>query len=169
MRSVWFEKLGDAPWQKTDEREKAETMFRHVALSYFNSRPSSSTTDKPPPSDKPNVSANGFLSQLCSINVTSIPEVPQETEATLEEEIYRYLKFEGGVGDVNQPLVWWKVCSFFPLNVSLADFIYSSNMLAPSQPSPAWPGTFSPSLLPVCQSSGLSQNLGTFARIFEAP
>lgn len=73
--------------------------------------------DKPSP-DKQKVPVNGFLSQMCSVNVSSIPASLRATEADLEDEISHYLRFEGGVPDVQEPLEWWKYI--------LAQFLVSS-------------------------------------------
>lgn len=83
-------------------------MFQHVALTYFNENLTSATPDEPLPG-KQKAPVNGFLNQMCSVNVSSIPASPAATKADLDQEILRYLKFEGGVPNAQEPLEWWKV------------------------------------------------------------
>ncbi|KAJ3924815.1 MAG: hypothetical protein NXY57DRAFT_880717, partial [Lentinula lateritia] len=52
--------------------------------------------------------ANGFLSQMCAVDLSFIPTSPQATQADLEDEISHYLRFEGGIGKTQKPLEWWK-------------------------------------------------------------
>jgi hypothetical protein len=40
-----------------------------------------------------------------------VPNAPatEKSEDDIQEEIKRYLKFEGGRGELQAPLMWWKV------------------------------------------------------------
>ncbi|KAH7870481.1 uncharacterized protein C8R40DRAFT_639107 [Lentinula edodes] len=115
MRSKWFETLGTTSWEREDHRDKAETMFRHVALDYFQEQLTSPTPDQSS-LNKPKPPANGFLSQMCAVDLSFIPTSPRATQADLEDEISRYLRFEGGVGKTQEPLEWWQVRSIMPLH-----------------------------------------------------
>lgn len=95
--------------------QRAETLFRHVATTYFENQPSSSGpgTETSDPTGQATTSsdADGWLASLCSVNLDEEPMLtaalgPKEL---FEEELDRYIKFEGGWGELGKPLAWWKV------------------------------------------------------------
>ena len=51
------------------------------------------------------VSARNWLSDICDFKIAALP-AEQSEDRRLREEIRRYLKFEGGRGDLTNPLAW---------------------------------------------------------------
>jgi hypothetical protein len=89
--------------------EKAETLFIYVAREYYNN---SVSDDCELPETSPpkhgNSSAGNWLADVCDVEITAA--LPTErSEDNMMEEIRRYFKFEGGQGDINNPLPWYKV------------------------------------------------------------
>ncbi|KAE9391851.1 hypothetical protein BT96DRAFT_945068 [Gymnopus androsaceus JB14] len=87
MCSVWFENLGTDPWKKQDEHEKAETVFCHIAQTYFNERSSTPATADQPASSSRKGHANGFLSKMLiwrtkSFTISNLREGSQQMNMT---------------------------------------------------------------------------------------
>jgi hypothetical protein len=40
------------------------------------------------------------------------PTNAQTPDEKFADELRRYLKFEGGLGEISDPLGWWRVCSY---------------------------------------------------------
>ena len=87
---------------------KAETLFTYVAEQYKNSPLSDEgeAAATPTPSSQDGATKN-WLSDICDFEIEAYPA--QQSGDRLDEELRRYFKFEGGQGDLNNPLVWYKV------------------------------------------------------------
>ena len=62
--------------------------------------------------------------------MTHVPDAPaaEKSEDEVQEEIKRYLKFEGGRGELQAPLVWWKVSGWAVANELAALMCRSVNI-----------------------------------------
>jgi hypothetical protein len=93
-------------------------LFRHVALTYFENQlavvPESSgttTTEGPQPAAK-----QGWMADILDFTTDDVPAEMKTPREEFEDEVNRYLKYEGGKGDPEKPLAWWKVRSLFTLS-----------------------------------------------------
>jgi hypothetical protein len=89
-------------------RDVILTLFTYVAEQYKNC-PLSDEGDvaaAPTPSSRDGATKNR-LSDICHFKIAALPA--QQSGDHLDEELRRYFKFEGGQGDLNNPLVWYKV------------------------------------------------------------
>lgn len=126
MRAAWFAKTADfnpnAVTLQQDQEKKVNDLkliFKGVAEEYQRelaeereastpSIPSASTSAQPL---QRSGSSGSFLADFCDVpNIVPI-EVPTITPAAaLKDELDRYWQFEGGRGDLFDPLGWWEVC-----------------------------------------------------------
>lgn len=127
LRSQWF-RLTVSPDDRKGQEEavqKAETLFRHVAETYFDtgindaSNPTSES-ESPAVDDAPKVTepgpesdGNTWLKDLIKFEIPHTPLVAGNPRELFDEEVRRYLAFGGGCGSYeDNPLLWWKVCDF---------------------------------------------------------
>ena len=107
LRSKWFETLGTTLAEQQDAWEKAEAIFRHVAQTYSEEQPEPEDTNNSATMQKSAAPSNSFLSGMLAFDMDPIVSSPRQKE-TIEQEVARYLRFEGSKGE--DPLPWWKVC-----------------------------------------------------------
>ena len=96
--------------------DKAETLLRYVAQSYHEKRPFESTqnTNITPSQPSSSTMSNGWFEEMLNFDLSAVPaSVSATPQELLNEEIRRYLKFEGGRGEILNPLAWWKVIFSF--------------------------------------------------------
>ena len=93
-------------------------MFHHVTLTYFKNQmavipesSSMSTAAGPQPSAKP-----GWMANILDFTTDDVPTEMKTPHEEFDDEVNRYLKYEGGKGNPEEPLAWWKVCSPFTLS-----------------------------------------------------
>lgn len=86
--------------------ERAETLFIYVAQQYDNLPPLNGV-ELAAPSLAGGTAAGSWLSDVCDFDIAVLPA--EQSKDRLQEEIRRYLKFEGGRGDLANPLSWYKV------------------------------------------------------------
>ena len=93
-------------------------MFCHVAQTYFEnqmaivSESSSMTTPVgPQPSGK-----QGWMADILDFTTDDVPAEMKTPCEEFEDEVNRYLKYEGGKGNPKEPLTWWKVRNLFNLS-----------------------------------------------------
>jgi hypothetical protein len=108
LRTEWFRKMGD------NMATRAEVLFRHVAETYHANLTAESTTAEATvggkPQQAPSQGDNSWLHDICDVDVPDVTSDSQKSAAEkLQDEIRRYLRFEGGKGEINNPLLWWKV------------------------------------------------------------
>ena len=116
MRGAWFANTRSTAeaQARQDGTFTAEDLFRHVAEIYFNN----SVT-------RPSTPSLSFLAAACNSHVPSTPAVRSTPEEIFREELKRYLAFEGGRGNLTDPLGWWKIhAAEFPTLARMArDFL----------------------------------------------
>lgn len=116
LRAEWFRNL--AP--KFDEGahqeavDKAATLFHHVATTYHKNSPPEADTDSTSAAagsaPSPSKNDGGFLASMLQVEVANItPNTNETPEEKFADEVRRYLRFEGGRGEIMNPLGWWKV------------------------------------------------------------
>jgi hypothetical protein len=90
--------------------EKAETLFIYVAQEYYNNLVSDDCELPETSLPKDGSSSTGnWLAGVCDVEIIAV--LPTErSEDNMMDEIRQYFKFEGGQGDINNPLPWYKVC-----------------------------------------------------------
>lgn len=184
MRAEWFRKtapMSPDPIKHRKYQDEAvnavKLLFTDVAKKY--QRELAADTLKPSdapttPATKPlgrSDSAASFLADFCDVPDITVPSTPTVTpEAQLEEELNRYWEFEGGRGDLFDPLLWWKV-RLCPYSITL----FVDDLLLPRLMGIAtlcyheWLGTTLRSLLRACPWSVPSPNPVASALNFEAP
>ncbi|KAF9552914.1 hypothetical protein CPC08DRAFT_646303, partial [Agrocybe pediades] len=119
MRAEWFKLTvkGSDPIGQRDAVSKAETLFRHVAATYIKdevSEPTPTQSDDNAFREAAASSAGGVLSSILDFEIDDIVVPATMTPKEMfEDELRRYLRFEGGRGNAMNPLVWWKVCFIF--------------------------------------------------------
>ena len=115
MRAHWFanmapsnnsESLSSA---QSDAIEKAETLFRHVAQVYFKDEATSQETSNPTAAPSTTTGQTGYLASICDVRVPQRVAMASSLQDRFQAEVKRYLEFEGGLGDLLNPLAWWKV------------------------------------------------------------
>jgi hypothetical protein len=107
--------MGDTESEKKDAIDKAEVLFTHVAEDYFKQKPPeepSSTSLATSSSASVASGATSALLRACSFTLPAGAHGPDHAKEDLKAEIRRYLGFEGGLGDLQNPLAWWKVLLF---------------------------------------------------------
>ncbi|KZP08161.1 hypothetical protein FIBSPDRAFT_725138 [Athelia psychrophila] len=104
LRLGFFKKLGD------DEHTRAEIIFKTVYQEY--EAAAASRPRKPPPPPIPSHSLSSFLSELALVNSNADSDDPPEQEIASEWDRYLLLR-HGGAGRAEDPLGWWKVCTYF--------------------------------------------------------
>jgi len=85
---------------------------RHVATTYHENPPTPSDVT---PATQPSSSGNngGFLASMLQVEVADVaPTTAQSPSEQFADELRRYLRFEGGLGEILNPLGWWKVFIF---------------------------------------------------------
>jgi len=125
MRSAWFVNTASSsipsglPRAQNEAITKAETLFRHVADTYFTRAQESlamsaqATTHSTSSTLEPST-ASGLLSAACHVTVALAPTTTASLHEAFKEELNQYLKkFEGGRGNLADPLGWWKVCQMY--------------------------------------------------------
>jgi hypothetical protein len=90
--------------------EKAKTLFTHVAQTYYENPPTVKSTPSmaPTTAQQDHKSASTWLNSICAFEVAEVP-VAEASQDRLQDELRRYFKFEGGRGEISNPLGWWKV------------------------------------------------------------
>jgi hypothetical protein len=117
MRAEWFKntipKTGkDYETAQKAAVEKAEALFLHVARTYYDDPHKTHQNPSTPAqgAKKGSLShTNSWLMNICDFEVSALPAV-ETSEDQLLAEIRRYFKFEGGRGELSNPLGWYKVC-----------------------------------------------------------
>ncbi|KAA1473697.1 hypothetical protein DENSPDRAFT_756256, partial [Dentipellis sp. KUC8613] len=106
FRTAWFQR------QSADASAQAEVLLEHVAEVYHHERQvsvprndGSAANSVPKPADN---EADNWLLSVCSFDVPLAPTPADESQAW-KDEVRRYIKFEGGRGELQDPLGWWKV------------------------------------------------------------
>ena len=124
MRTRWFAKTAvphpmatpeDKKKQELEMVEKAEALLTHVAETYLEKATPSSTTLVPSThtnatSESMPVKSSSFMDDACVVKVVGV-QVSETTSTPLEllaDEIKHYTEFQGGKGDLQKPLAWWK-------------------------------------------------------------
>lgn len=119
LRAAWFKTTVTTKGHKEDISraqqnaiERVETLFTHVAQTYYdNPLPSDAAPEMAASSSAsgPSISkGDAWLAQICDFELDiATPELQSKDQ--LKEEIQRYFKFEGGRGELQNPLAWWKV------------------------------------------------------------
>jgi len=140
MRCTWFSNLatnprdpGDTPssFATSNEVEKAKILLWHVAKTYLPEVSGSSSAPKDTESSATSQKPQGSLSRQPSLLSKALAFKPQDDnndivtqptpQAMLDSEIDRWHKFEGGKGNEDAPLMWWKENgSLFPILSRLA-------------------------------------------------
>ena len=126
FRIQWFRTLHTTPKYQDEAVEKAETLFRHVADSYFETEQVDSSRAKSANvQDSANAREAALLTEKSNVgrdwlkNVVEF-DIPEVSKADVdnprnifEEELRWYLRYEGGRGKSEEnPLDWWWVRSF---------------------------------------------------------
>ena len=109
MRSAWFRQIGTTEADKSDSVRKAEALLEHIAMTYHHDTPNTAQDAVPKSNNAvPSSNDDNWLAEIC---MTHVPDAPaaEKSEDEVQEEIKHYLKFEGGRGELQAPLVWWKV------------------------------------------------------------
>jgi hypothetical protein len=96
---------------RQEEVDKVTTLFRHVATTYHENTPVSSDVTPATPEPSSSSYGTGFLVSMLQVDVTDmvLTNAAQTPHERFEDELRRYLRFEGGRGEVSNPLGWWKV------------------------------------------------------------
>ncbi|KAF8161992.1 ribonuclease H-like domain-containing protein, partial [Pholiota molesta] len=125
LRAEWFRHASkDGPTTQQDVVEKAETLFRHVATAYYDQQTTSPPENEADPStalpqNKSSATANvsdGWITGILTFDLVQAPTVAAASpKERFEDELRRYLKFEGGRGQILDPLAWWKVRDYLLL------------------------------------------------------
>jgi len=115
MRAHWFanmalsdnsESLSSA---QLDAIEKAKTLFHHVAQVYFEDEATSQETSNPTAVPSTMTGQTGYLASICDVRVPQRVATASSPQDRFRAEVKWYLEFEGGLGDLLDPLAWWKV------------------------------------------------------------
>ncbi|RXW11685.1 hypothetical protein EST38_g14171 [Candolleomyces aberdarensis] len=142
LRAEWFRKTVPQPAKKSNMSEqehatqaashranqnatvqRVQTLVQVVAEAYQNEMASEALQPDPSESTSatqggPNMlSASNSLASLCDFDF-DIPAAPISVtpKQQLEDELRRYFSFEGGQGDLYNPLGWWKLhATSFPV------------------------------------------------------
>jgi hypothetical protein len=128
LRAEWFKTTAPKTGSDDDKAraqknavEQAKSLFLHVAQTYYEhplpSETNSTTANEGTPSQIQS-DADGWLAGICDFE-TSIPTPVPRSKDLLKEETQRYLQFEGGRGELENPLAWWKVRGGFLMIVQL--------------------------------------------------
>jgi hypothetical protein len=97
----WFSKLG------SDRAAKAKAIFEHAFKEYqCRYEPQPPTTSNPP---KRTPSANNFLDSVCLVDLES-ESISLPTPFMSELDRFLSIDASFGLGDRENPLLWWKVC-----------------------------------------------------------
>ncbi|KAF4612503.1 hypothetical protein D9613_012755 [Agrocybe pediades] len=132
LRTEWFRHMANDASAQQHEVDKAKALFRHVATLYHREQPEPSqrdTANDPLPSQQPSTSNNDhddFLDSMLRVEIAHTIQADAQTpEEKFEDELRRYLRFEGGLGDKKDPLGWWKIhAPSFPTVARMArDFL----------------------------------------------
>ena len=114
MRSAWFRQIGTTEADKSDSVCKAEALLEHIALTYHHDTPTTAQAAVLKSNNAVHSSNdNNWLAEICMAHVPDAPAT-EKSEDEVQEEIKCYLKFEGGRGELQAPLVWWKVSGMGP-------------------------------------------------------
>ncbi|KAF5326856.1 hypothetical protein D9619_005142 [Psilocybe cf. subviscida] len=132
LHSKWFRKLGHSETEQNHLVLQVEDLVKLIEKTYapkYGILQSASNLSAAMHS-KSTVPAttSAFLTDVCTINVPTVsPTVANMTTIEiLKDEIKRYFKnFEGGLGELNHPLAWWKIHTpAFPIISQMArDFL----------------------------------------------
>jgi hAT family C-terminal dimerisation region len=115
MRAHWFANMAPSDNSESlssaqsDAIEKAETLFRHVAQVYFEDEATSQETSNPTAVPSTTTGQTGYLASICDVRVPQRVATASSPQDRFRAEVKRYLEFEGGLGDLLDPLAWWKV------------------------------------------------------------
>jgi hypothetical protein len=131
LRAEWFRKTVpiDRDPKKTaqaqdDAIRKVKMIVKVVAKHYQDELLAEASANTPQanmaPTPQPlgrTASSSSFLEEICDVPDVVPLAVPTMTPTEqLEDELSRYFTFEGGRGNLFDPLAWWKVCA---ISVSL--------------------------------------------------
>lgn len=176
FRARWFGVVHASSTTQKEAIEKAETLFRHVAETYFDANNDSkfpndqdSVIESTTPSEKKNIGDEWF-DECVMFDIPETPQIARNSKEVFQEEVQRYLGYSGGCGqhDAN-PLIWWKVRTFFSfLLLSINSPIFFRLTKAPFPLYHGWQETSWPFLLPVARLSKPSRNHGTYVLIYGA-
>jgi hypothetical protein len=185
MRTEWFRKPVPVPPGASinDEKHTAaqeaavnrvKIIVESVARSYqqeaSNKDSTSTSTSSGVQGTASGLKASSSLHSLFDVEVKAPVAKELSSEEKLQAELKRYYAFEGGRGDPDDPLGWWKV-SFYALP-SLAVLLQLNcldrfmNHFSPH--SRRWLAIFSPSQQPVSQLNACFRVLGVFVLTFAA-
>ncbi|CAA7264626.1 unnamed protein product [Cyclocybe aegerita] len=106
LRTRWFSKLGQG---KPDE-SRVEALLHHVAETYKEEHPAQNNhEDTSTFTGLKSLAARSrdILEDICDVDIPEATKITSQQTA-LEDEIKRYIKFEGGKGNLYDPLAWWK-------------------------------------------------------------
>lgn len=113
--AAWFGNTGATELEKKDNVEKAQALFTHVAHTYHQDMISKASNLPLPHLHQSQTSSadnitNSWLRDICNVNLAELISTPNTlSEDQVTDEVKRYFKFEGGPGDIQHPLAWWKV------------------------------------------------------------
>jgi len=124
LRSSWFTNTvkNESEASQANAVEQAEALLLFVVETTYNSLPTSPEEQKSSstgPTPIPDQSSSSFLAAACSFTPTFPTNQPLKTRESTAEEVRRYLRFEGGVCSLLDPLGWWKVWIIFPWRIHL--------------------------------------------------
>ena len=105
LRTRWFRKVGN--------ESAAEALFKHAYEDYAAAAAAPDSNDREVPKAAPEPEKLDGLESICHVDFSS----PQTGAASgsssagraLSDELDRYLAGEGGPGELDDPLSWWKV------------------------------------------------------------
>ncbi|KDR74580.1 hypothetical protein GALMADRAFT_71005, partial [Galerina marginata CBS 339.88] len=124
LRTEWFRNMAPKSSEKArqDAVDKAATLFRHVAGTYHEKSPAEVDPIATNSSSGTSTNEGGFLASMLQAHIAEVaPKASETPQEKLADEIQRYLRFEGGVGEVANPLGWWKVhAAAFPTIARMA-------------------------------------------------
>lgn len=122
MRAAWFRRTASHETDPTklkkaqdDAVTRAKIIFEASASGYqaemdAESEESDATPKASAAPLQSSQSSSSFLDDFCDIPDITPLEVPTMSRyESLQDELKRYYAFEGGKGDLFDPLAWWKV------------------------------------------------------------
>ncbi|KAG6839502.1 hypothetical protein C0991_002004, partial [Blastosporella zonata] len=110
LHAEWFKRTETLEAAQKDAVAKATTLFTALATVYDAERLSMQSESPTQQAVPAGTGASGlryqYLEMLCDMDV----DVPASSVSRedINSEIQQYLKFEGGRGDLQSPLEWWK-------------------------------------------------------------
>jgi hypothetical protein len=165
FRAYWFDQ----------DAKSAKTLVSDIAARYLQdhgSAPVYADAAAPPQpaaltSSLPS-SGSGLLKSMGSFEIPAVPIPSQMSDKEqLDDKLKRYFGFEGGRGNMLNPLPWWKVCGYRNARFTLIDTL-SRCMNRRSQSLQGWPAISFPFRRQASRSSGSFPSRFTSVKTFAA-